>query len=399
MKKFINLVLIVLLLTGCNTQPQKPIDSTLPILDLTKEYPKMELDINKIAEAEYIPLETTDESLIAMGPYLNISDKYIITYDLGGPVFIFDRKGKHIRTLYGCGHGPKEYRHSILAFTADFQDEEYYIYDWTRIQVYDFFGKWQRSLKVPKGIYYDELFNYNRQYLIGINSFADKYNPDNLPMDTTPYHLIDKQTGERHPLPISIKKWISKTLDRRKVMLDKHTSMRETISISLLSRLWANSYDFFISEFSKDTLYRYKNNELTPFAIRYPSIDNSEIPVVISPVFYTDNYFFFKPVEMKLVENYPLEPYDKAPLLMWDRKSNEIRNITYIYDGNRPTRSLWTNMRKEWSESPNCIFKPIPASQLCEEYEAGKLKGKLKEVASKLKEDDNYVIAIYKLKE
>ena len=91
MVKFIFFILIIFSFTGCNTQPQKPIDSTLPILDLTKEYPKMELDINKIAEAEYIPLETTDESLIAMGPYLNISDKYIITYDLGGPVFIFDR--------------------------------------------------------------------------------------------------------------------------------------------------------------------------------------------------------------------------------------------------------------------------------------------------------------------
>ena len=57
------------------------------------------------------------------------------------------------------------------------------------------------------------------------------------------------------------------------------------------------------------------------------------------------------------------------------------------------------NMHHERSEIPNCIFKSIPASQLCEEYEAGKLEGKLKEVASRLKEDDNDVIAIYKLKE
>ena len=40
----------------------------------------------------------------------------------------------------------------------------------------------------------------------------------------------------------------------------------------------------------------------------------------------------------------------------------------------------------------------MATSQLCEEYEEGKLKGKLKDVVSKLKEDDNDVIAIYKLK-
>lgn len=39
------------------------------------------------------------------------------------------------------------------------------------------------------------------------------------------------------------------------------------------------------------------------------------------------------------------------------------------------------------------------ASKLREFYEAGKLKGKLKEVAAKLKEDDNDVVVIYKLKQ
>ena len=398
MVKFIFFILIIFSFTGCNTQPQKPIDSTLPILDLTKEYPKMELDINDIAEAEYIPLETTDESVIALGAFLNISDKYIIMADLLGPVFIFDRRGKFIRAIKNYGQGPEEH-YVILGLTVDFQKEEYYISQQTKIQVYDFSGKWQRSLKVPEGVFYTEFFNYNEEKLIGNNSFYDRYNPYNLPMDTTPYHLIDKQTGDRQSLPITIKNWVSKTLDRRKVMLDKNTATMETKSLSLLPRLWANGYDFFISEFSKDTLYGYKNDQLTPFAVRYPSYDSSEIPTVISPVFYMDNYFFFKPVEMKLVENDTFEPYTKAPLLMLDRKSNEIRNITRIYDSNRPSVGLWMNMHHERSEIPNCIFKSIPASQLCEEYEAGKLEGKLKEVASRLKEDDNDVIAIYKLKE
>ena len=55
-------------------------------------------------------------------------------------------------------------------------------------------------------------------------------------------------------------------------------------------------------------------------------------------------------------------------------------------------------MKNQWIEQPNCAMNGIPAYQLCEAYEAGKLKGKLKEVASQLKEDDNDVVVIYKFK-
>ena len=61
-------------------------------------------------------------------------------------------------------------------------------------------------------------------------------------------------------------------------------------------------------------------------------------------------------------------------------------------------RAILANMKNQWIEQPNCAMNGIPAYQLCEAYEAGKLKGKLKEVASKLKEDDNDVIIIYKFK-
>ena len=56
-------------------------------------------------------------------------------------------------------------------------------------------------------------------------------------------------------------------------------------------------------------------------------------------------------------------------------------------------------MDDKWIEEPNCFLMIHWASKLREFYEAGKLKGKLKEVAAKLKEDDNDVVVIYKLKQ
>lgn len=397
MKTFFYIFLICLFV-GCADRPLKVSESEIPILDLTKDYPKKELDISGIADVEYIPLETTDSSVIALGMKTNISEKYIITADVYGPVFIFDRKGKHLRTIYGYGQGPEEYN-MIYAFAVDFPKEEFYITDYKsrRIQVYDFIGKWKRTLKTPEGVYYDCLFNCNEQYLIGINEFYDTPNFDNLPMNKTPYLLIDKKTSACKPVPIIIDKWISKTLERKAVKIEKNTTVMETTSLSLIPRLWANSYDFLISEFSKDTLYNYKNGQLSPLAIRYPSVNSSKTPVVIAPILYTDNYLIFKPVKLRLDKDYKYAPYDEAPLLLWNKKNNEIQHITRLYDSNRG-KYIKSNMHCERSEQPNCFMTKMKAFQLCEEYEAGKLKGKLKEVASKLKEDDNDVIAIYKLK-
>ena len=54
-------------------------------------------------------------------------------------------------------------------------------------------------------------------------------------------------------------------------------------------------------------------------------------------------------------------------------------------------------MNGQWN-LPNYIHFGYSAEKLCEEYEAGNLKGKLKEVACKLKFDDNNVVVICKIR-
>lgn len=400
MKNNILLLFLILALSACTNQLKKPIDSTLPILDLTKDYPKKELDIHEIADVEYIPLETNDSSLIKLGHALTISEKYIITYDFIGPIFIFNRKGKHIRSINHYGPGPKEHR-TIFSLAVDFNKEEYYIYEHKKIQVYDFYGEWKCSFKVPDETYYNSLFNYNEQYLICLNEYQDLdyAHIKKTPIDKRPYLLIDKKTSAHMPLSINIEQWMSTTFNARIVKIDKNTSYIESTNLSIIPRMLANSHDFLISEFTKDTLYSYKDNHLTPLAIRHPSVQSQKTPIVISPHYYTDNYLFFKPVELRADKDYAFAPYDKAPLLMWNRTNNEILHITRLYDSNRQgNRDIKANMKEQWIEQSNCVITSIPAFQLCEEYEAGQLKGELKEVASKLKEDDNYVVAIYKFK-
>ena len=381
---------------GCTHKSKAPVNSTLPVLDLSKDYPEKKVDIHELGEVEYIPLETTDESVMRVGLYHYISNDYIIVQDLG-VMQIFDRKGKHITRFDHTGPGPKEY-HYIHGCKADFRAKELYIYDPKKIQVYSFSGEWIRTVgNIPEGIRPEFTFDYNEKYLITHNVFHDYWNFEKLPVDLTPYYLIDKQTGEFIPLPLTVKNRISRIVHKEIKDISENVA-QPIVEKIFINPMLANGSDILIADFGLDTLYSYKNDRLTPIAVQYPSAHSTNPPVVIAPFFYTDQFLIFKPVEIRYDSKYALQPLDDAPLMMWNRKTNEIYRIQ-LYDSNRPNRTLKNTMEGMQLENPNQIFIAHYADKLCTDNEEGKLKGKLKEVASKLTEEDCHVVAICKLKD
>ena len=389
-------IFCLFIFTGCNRQPKAPADSTLPVLDLTKDYPEIEVDIHEIADVEYVPLETTDESLMIAGVEYCISDKYIITYDPPGTVFFFDRTGKHIRTICNIGQGPKEH-FSIFSFAVDFNREEYYIEDRSKLHVYSFLGEWKRSFNLPKGIHHNDMIDYDENHLIIDNKFHESFFNENQPADKTPYYLVNKETGAYTPLTLTIEKRISRVLKRGIESIDENTSDTYIHDLYMITPILANSYDILIADFGLDTLYNLKNGEFTPIAVRYPPVHSNNPPTVIAPTHYSNQLMFFKPVKMIYTPKDIWEPYDSAPLLMWDRKNNEIHSVR-LYDSNQPERDIMHTMKKRWLNEPNTFLNPLRAERLFKALQDGKLNGKLKEISSLLKEDDNNVLAIYKLR-
>ena len=394
--KVLYLLFFVILLFGCSKQSKAPTDFTLPVLDLSKEYPEVKVDIHELGKVEYIPLETTDESVMTVGLHHFISNEYIIIQDLNN-IQIFDRKGKHITRFNHAGPGPKEY-HYIHGCKADFKAKELYIYDPKKIQVYSFSGEWVRTVgNIPEGIRPEFTYDYNEKYLITHNVFHDYWNFEKLPADLTPYYLIDKQTGKFIPLPLTVKNRISRIVHKEIKDISENVA-QPIVEKILINPMLANGSDILIADFGLDTLYSYKNDRLTPIAVQYPSAHSTNPPVVIAPFFYTDQFLIFKPVEMRYDSKYALQQLDDAPLMMWNRKTNEIYRIQ-LYDSNRPNRKLKNTMEGMQLENPNQIFIAHYADKLCTDNEEGKLKGKLKEVASKLTEEDCHVVAICKLKD
>ena len=229
-------VLAFLALLGCSSPSPQPIVSSLPVIDIDKarDYPVKRIEIREVADVEYIPLETTKKSLVAT--YViqgyHVSDKYIVLFQDGRDILLFDRSGKYLWTVNRRGGGPEEY-HRISSLAVDFAAEEHYVFSYNnqKIFVYSFKGDFKRLLRLPsKRMYrFEYLFDYNDKYLIGYN--ADSFH-EKRDQDLHPYYFIHKKSGQLVPV------------DPRLTMTDRGRRVfhREIVTLPGIAYMDADSY-------------------------------------------------------------------------------------------------------------------------------------------------------------
>jgi len=137
------------------------------------------------------------------------------------------------------------------------------------------------------------------------------------------------------------------------------------------------------------------DNTLTPFLVRTPSIHVMNPEVYLSIATLTDSYYFMKTV----VNDFDFETGSGFDLntLMYDKIENALFKYAIYNDDYTEKRQLTPMM---WSPYNHEIASSLvlEADRLVEDYEKGILKGKLKEIAENLEEEDNPVIMLIKHK-
>lgn len=387
--------LCIATLVGCVSNPTH--DNTLGVIDLSGNYPTRKVDLNEIADLEYVPLETTDSSLLpGICVTFFISDDYIITSDMyTGDVFIFTRLGKFLRKFNKRGNGPEEY--TSLSFEAvDFETEEFLIHDWPRkrVSIYSFEGVYKRSIPWTISNLYP-WYNLNKNYLIG---YHDTYSEETKQCtDSHPYYIMSKASSELTPLDLTVSNGISNTLTVIKEKLSSGETYVSTPHLPIYP-LQMNADEALIADFALDTLYSYKDGLLSPIAVKTASARSTNPPTVIVPELYTDSFIFFRVVSLYHDESNHWKPYEESVKLIWNRKTNQVEDWDiYNSDFDTPiTRYPVTKFDNFSSKNMGVVF--YRPEVLIELYNDGKLKGKIKDVASKLDEEDNYVLLIAKYK-
>jgi len=105
-------ILVSLLLSGCGGKQTQSLKGE--VVDLSGIWDKPEdIKLSDIADGiEYIPLETSAECLLgdATGLRVTVLDQYVVVNSKG--LRLFNRQGKYLRTIGGIGKGPQEYTSS-----------------------------------------------------------------------------------------------------------------------------------------------------------------------------------------------------------------------------------------------------------------------------------------------
>ena len=378
--------ILLLVMTGCGSDNAST-DGFITV-DVTKSSysPKKELVLQDFMDVEYIPLETNDE-FVNQGYVNAIGEKYIIVtnYREDGDIFVYDRNGKAIRKINRKGQGGEEYI-SCLKIILDEENEELFVNDFLarKIKVYDLEGNFKRSFKQKQEgdtQFYGEIFNYDKDNLI----CYDECNAD------IPFLLVSKKDG-------NITREIITPFKEKKLFIQllRYEGGTRAAGPGPYSRITPFKGNWILLEPSSDTIYTLMPDcSLRPFIAKTPPVHTMNPEFYLTLKLVSDRYYF-----MESIKNvYDFRKEEGFPKTYFVYGTQEKDFFSYIiYNGDYSyKRELYMVMFTPINAKGE-LWATIDAFELCRDYKKGKLKGKLKDIAAKLGEDDNRVIMLVKPK-
>ena len=393
--RWMSALLVALFLFGCGDGKQKESDGLIRV-DVSKSYPKKELILQDLLDIEYVPLETTDE-MLTEGHIQYISDNYMIFKNLGrmaGEIFIFDRQGKAVRKINRLGQSGEEYL-NILGVDYDEQADELFVNSHysDKVFVYDSEGNYKRSFDYLDGTLYDPIKILDEERLI---AYDDYFEYDKVPEKRDCYLILSREDGrllEKIHIPYEEKKSL--------IILRRDLNGKLTGNWGIRNTLMPPYQDgWLLIEPSADTIYTYSASRgLMPLIVRTPPVNEMDPEVFLFPTIFTDRYVFMQAVERSF--NFGVDKDVPRTNLIYDKTEQtayEGEVINRDFDGT-PV-NLWFAHRviMEFNGGEIAFATRLEAPDLVEALNDGKLRGPLKEIASRLDEEDNPVILIAKYK-
>jgi len=383
--QFFILIIGLFFYTNLNIIPQTKKTFTtqkIPIIiNKEKRYPKTTFIPKTVVR--YIPLETNKDVLLGQGAHIYYlsENRILVSNDFRGDIFIFDLSGKAISNFnvkggLGCS--------SISYVVYDEKMEEVFVVDHIsrKIVVFAENGSFLRTLHMPGKSTFTEIQNFNDSLLLAFSEHL--YGPLE---QKHPYMLISKSDGT---LVSKLNIVRDKANPKYLVSGDEWTVMSNNYSGNCKF-----GQEFILFNKSSDKIFVLKQDQtLTPLFVQQPTVF-SENPVIVSVGMKTRDFIRFSVYPYNLKEarrknargdNRPTDGGVKY--LMYEFKTGKF------FECNK-----WGNS-KYWAEKveipENTCVKLIDSYRLVEHLKLRLLKGDKKEIASKLKIDDNPVVEITK---
>ena len=343
--------------------------------------------LSEMASAvEYIPLETSDSTLIGNIEKLIVwKDRYYIWDNLTETIFCFDGNGKYLNRLYRKGEGPEEYVR-ISDFDIDRENGDIYIYSnpMFSVLVYSADGQFKSRNKMPfileRLAKQDSLIHYYTGRTPNENfykkSFPEQYRFLTTDLD---YQLTKEQlyyvfdpSHEQVPMPKF-----------------NFTHYKDTL---LLTEYFPPKVYTVLPDGTLAPRYRieFTTNTYSPSLDKPMDVDvmnaakkEGNLSTLFSPVFETDHYLFF---------NYARGLIGTAYV---DKRTHEIHNLGYFQEDDIHQISIGNTI--SFADNMH-LYKVEEASSMLLKQRKGKCSKYLSGIIAGLKETDNPVIVKIVLK-
>jgi len=382
------LVLLPLFLVGGQLLYSQSTTSALPIIDVSKNYPRKEFYLQDIAKVEYIPFETNDKALMGRAiKVFYVSDDYIIAANtIEGDVFVYDGKGKWKYSFNHKGQGPREYVY-LNSIAFDVKAKEVFVSEWfssnPKILVYTENGTYKRTLPCPPN-FWPHLYNFDDETLFvydeyGIFAMKDYSNK--------PYLFMSKKDGS---FTDSLNIRLPVRLSNVSVWEGEKDGQPVTFSRGMrISYNRSYGKNFLIADWSADTIYRLTpQKELQPMIVRKPPMQSTNPKILLSNFLVTDKFILLGVHGMDYDAIRNGQQIDQKQL-MFDFKTNEI-NEYRLKNRDIPTS---TNVMINDAITPeNVGITMYNAGFLFDLDEKGEIRGDLKGLLKNLDIEDNPVL-------
>ncbi len=313
-------------------------------------------------------------------------DKLMIYTSRAGDILIFDNNGKFVSKFNHKGQSGEEYNYMVKAF-ADAEKDEIFVVDAYKnkqMQVYSMKGKYKRTVATKDVEFSGRLALFGKDKIVcyqdpnSKNPFAkekDPFKPTNLT-------FLDKETGEKQgvielPNVEGVSSFCFFEYKGNRMMISGAPEL-----------LIETKEGIVVNEVTCDTVFILnKAQQLTPIVTRTPKVSPNDRPLKMLAVKALNKDAIY--LEVTLNEfNAEVKGRFVRTVYQMQRADNKVFEYVLKNADNPSDKDLATLEE----------YTLLQAVDLIEALEAGKLKGKLKTIAEKLKEDDNPVLMKVTLK-
>ena len=403
MTKIFFITITCLIITAIDSRGQGQTgNNNIFTVDVNKNYSnRKELILQDFMDVEYIALETNDE-FVNQGLVMDIGEKIILVKNIinDGDIFVYDRNGKALRKINRKGQKTSEEYTDIRTITLDEANGELFVNDVNqrKIFVYDLYGNFKRCFNHQEGFgsyninnidirqdaFYSEILNYDKNNLLCYDEINDRRT----------CILISKQDGsitKEIIIPFKDRKSLWQYRLDGEIIYSNHATPRPY-------RITPYNGNWILLELSTDTVYELlPNYNLLPFIIRTPSIQSMNPEVMLVLRLVSERYIFMETI--KNIYDFDRKEGFPKSYLMYDKQNKALSGYIVHNSDFSIKKEIYMVGFKPVKNQKMAAWYPLQADQLVDSYEKGELKeGKLKDIASKLDEEDNPVIMLVKHK-